>query len=398
MVLPVGEAIEALANRLEHEQIKYGASGGSWPGEADFTGSIVAGMVTAYNCTCNNTYKSAAELSGDYIVRTAGGNFYGDEAFALTRLSQIASDPCDNLWRSVVVDFYAKVKHQAGTEVYTSQFGAADSSTAVFYLANHVVAAYYVNAKDKKIWRSALINFLAQVDDDSSNFPVTSLGVATWALATIGPLNDTLIDPSTTGVAYWSGKKLADLPALLLSHQVPDGELYAGSFYWRFDHGNGGLGGPVGGYTEDAIFATLGLISASRAHPALDLEAAILAARQALLGDVDNAGTVHQHLWLPSLAYCVYAGERLQVLGELIISGDLDLDGGVNFIDFAIFANNWHALESTLCCPRIGPAPNQRTATNYVDFAILASNWLKGFEPLNSTQADNYFALLSTRN
>jgi len=146
-----------------------------------------------------------------------------------------------------------------------------------------------------------------------------ALGIATWALALTGPLDDTLIDPSGTGTAYWSGKKLADLPGALLSHQVPDGELYAGTFYWRFDHGDGGSGEPVSGYTEDAIFNTLGLIAASRGDPALDLDAAIDAAGQALLGGVKSGGKVFEHLWLESSDYYTFGGEMLQVLGEWAI-------------------------------------------------------------------------------
>ena len=348
VALSLDEAIQSIANRLEYEQIKHGENAGSWSHEADFTGSIAAGMVTAYEWTCNsayknsaelsgdyiiraNAYKNSAELSGDYIIRAAQGNFYGDEAYALTRLSQITSDPCDNMWHTAVVDFYAKVKHEVSTEAYTSEFGLVDPSTAVFYLANYVVAAYYIGAEDKEVWRNALVDYLARVDDNSSLFPVAALGVATWALAATGPLNDRPIDLSESGADYWNNKKLADLPYLLLSHQVPDDELYAGSFYWRFDHGNGSLGGPVSGYTEDAIFATLGLIAAARANPASDLDAAIHAARQVLLGGLDAASRVNQHLWLRSLAYYVYAGEMLQVFGELTIPGDLDLDDVVNF-------------------------------------------------------------------
>jgi hypothetical protein len=226
-----------------------------------------------------------------------------------------------------VIDFYFHVLHEEILCEYLSHFTSTEPSTTVFYLAYHVVAANYVKALYKGIWRNALINYLSKVDDDSADFPVMALGVATWALSTTGPLDDTLIDPSSyvescrifpsgKGTAYWSGKKLADLPAILLSHQVPSGELYTGSFYWRFDHGDGGLGIPVSGYTEDAIFATLGLISAYKANPALDLETAIHRAGQALLNGVSNEGKVFEHLWLESQDYCTYGGEMLQALGE----------------------------------------------------------------------------------
>ena len=92
-----------------------------------------------------------------------------------------------------------------GTGGYISQFSSIEPSTAVFYIAHHVAAAYYVSAIDRLTWRPALINYLAKVDDTSSAFPVLALGMATWALASTGPLDNTLIDPSGAGAPYWSG-------------------------------------------------------------------------------------------------------------------------------------------------------------------------------------------------
>jgi len=378
--MPIGEAIGVIADRLEAEQIKDGVSAGIWLGEAGFTGSIVVGMVSAYELTCDPNYRTSAELGGDYILWAAHGDFYGDEALALTRLSQIASDPCDNPWRTVVSDFYCAVKHDVnGTEGYISQFIGTEPSTAVFYLANYVVAAYYVDAEDKQIWRDGLISYLAQVDDDTSDFPVLGLGIATWALAQTGDMNDTLIDPNDDGRPYWDGVTLAELPDLLIGHQVPPGIQDAGNFYWRFNHGYGGSVSAVSGYTEDTIFGTLGLIAASRADPALEFDTAILAARQALLGGVYEGGVVYEHLWLQGAIYYTYAGEMLQVLSELIIPGDLNLDGGVNFIDFAIFANSW-CDSGCAPCPWCNHADiDQSGEVNYVDLKIMANNWLKGF-------------------
>jgi hypothetical protein len=341
--LSLSGTVKSLANRLENEQIKDGENTGSWPHEAGFTGSILTGMVSAYSYTYNSSYKSAIELSGDYIIRTAQGNFYGDEAYALACLSQAIGDPCSNVWQTSLVDFYAAVKDQVGTEIYTSQFSMVDPSTAVFYLANYVVAAYYIDAEDKEIWRDALVDYLSRVDDNSSLFPVMGLGVSTWALTLTGQLDDTLIDPSGTGASCWSDKKLADLPSLLLSHQVPENELYAGSFYWRFDHD--GYGDPVSGYTEDAIFALLGLTSVSRTNPELDLASAIERTSQALVNSVDSTGNLYQHLWLPSQSFYVYAGEMLQALGELVTSKDLDFNEvsdkkmNTNFTDSTAQAN-----------------------------------------------------------
>jgi len=318
------EAIEAVADSLEQQQVNIGLGEAIWPEEADFTGSIVAGMVSAYELTINSVYKAAAELGGNYILSFYEDGFRGDEAFALIRLSHMSHTPDDNLWRIAVSDFYSGVKDCVdSTAGYICQFAEMDPSIAVFYLANHVVAAYDVDAADKEIWRQALISHLAQVHDCCADFPVMALGIATWALSRTGPLDDTLIDPSGTGATCWRLKKLADLPGLVLSHQVPDDESCAGNFYRRFDHRDGGFDRPVSGYTEDAIFATLGLIAASRADSALDLDAAILAARRALLSRVDSEGRVFEHLELSDSDYCAYGGEMLQVLCECATTGDV---------------------------------------------------------------------------
>jgi hypothetical protein len=162
-------------------------------------------MACAYEVKHDQKYLASAELGGDYVLLVSAGNFFGDEAFALTRLSELAENPSDNPWRTAVKQFYSDVKQVNGTEAYISQFVGVEPSTAVFYLANHVVAAYYVDAEDKQIWRQALVDWLAQVDD-SLDFPVMGLGVATWALALTGELDNTLIDPSGTGASYWGTK------------------------------------------------------------------------------------------------------------------------------------------------------------------------------------------------
>lgn len=371
----IGEAIEAVADRLDAEQIKSGVSTGSWPTEADFTGSIVAGMASAYELTCNGYYKDSAESGGDYILWAAGGNFYGDEAFALTGLSEIANDPCNNFWRTAVSDFYYNVKHDVdGTAGYISLFGGTEPSTAVFYMAHHTVAAFYAGAEDKQIWRQGLIDWLAQVDDNSSDFPVMALGVATWALARTGPLDATFVDPSGTGKPYWNLVTLAALPGLLASHQVPG----SGAFYWRFDHGDGGPGEPVSGYTESAIFGTLGLIAASGANPVLEVDDAILAGRQVLLDSISSEGKVWERLSQEGSVYYAYAGEMLTVLGELIIPGDLNLDGGVDFVDFAFLADNWRDSGCTACSWCNGADLDCNGEVNFSDLKIIVDNWLEG--------------------
>ena len=373
MAMSVGPVIEKVANRLNTEQIKIGISKGSWPGEVNYTGSILSGMVSAYRLKCDSDYRRSAEWGGDYILWASQGNFYGDDIFALTRLSQIASDPCDNPWRTIVADFYDNVKNSVGsTEDYVSTFQAVEPSTAVFYLANHVVSAYYVDAEDKQSWRQGLIDLLSRVDD-SSYCPVMALGAATWALAQTGPLDQTDIHSSGEGAPYWEFKKLVDLPDLLMSHQVQDGQPGAGGFYWQFGHKDSS----PNGYTEDAIFATRGLVAAYYANPDPNLESAILNAHAALLDGISSEGKVWERLSHEGSIYYTYSGEMLQVLGELVIPGDLDLDGSINSADYAILVNNWYASDCTEYCCCYGADLNQDGKVDFEDFKIIADNWLK---------------------
>jgi hypothetical protein len=372
MALSISEAIEALANRLNIEQIKNGHSKGSWPGESNLTGSIVAGIASAYERKCNIDYQRSAQWGGDYILWAAQGNYYGDEIYTLMRLSQIASDPCDNAWRTAVDNFYYNVKYgPGGTEGYISNFHGTESSTAVFYMSNLVVAAYYIDSEDKQIWRKGLIEMLSQVDD-SSYYPIMALGAATWALALTGPLDETSIHSSGEGAPYWKLKKLADLPELLLSHQVKDGQPGAGSFYWQFGHTDNS----PNGYTEDAIFATRGLIAAYWANPDPDLRSAILSSYEALLDGINSDGRVWERLSQEGSIFYVYAGEMLQVLSELIVMGDLDLDGRINYTDYAIFINNWNASDCSQYCCCYGADFDKNGIVNFVDVKIMADHWL----------------------
>ena len=131
-------------------------------------------------------------------------------------------------------------------------------------------------------------------------------------------------------VVYSSGNRLvvndlvrsvsaaSDLPALLLSHQVPAGQAYGGSFYWRFDHSEVVPGGIGYGFTEDVIYATLGLVAAASAADDGDANEAfvpaITAAQEALLQGVDEEGQVCEHLALVGQTCHAYAGEMLQAL------------------------------------------------------------------------------------
>lgn len=373
----IGEAIMLVADRLENKQKTGGPETGAWPKEKDYTGSIAAGMVAAYQRTCDERYKTSAELGGSYILGSAGGNYYGDEAFALARLSKITDDPTNNSWRNALAEFYSIIENSpSGTSGYIAWFetGAEDSS-AVFYLAHLLIAAYYVDANDKVIWRDSLPGFLAQVDDNSL-YPVMALGTATWALAQSGPLDSTLVDSDGSGRPYWNSNSvtLADLPGLVSSHQVPESNEpndWSGSFYWNFVHADANSGG-----TEDTIFSVLALVAAQRADPDLNYDAEILAAKQALFNAIEPDGSVYAHIWGDSPDAHLYAGEILTALGDLVIDGDFNLDDVVDEHDLARLAENWLSSCSGSCLCNVTDLDESGTV-NFIDFAILAENWLR---------------------
>ncbi|UCC99231.1 MAG: hypothetical protein JSW66_04955 [Phycisphaerales bacterium] len=355
---PVDEAIKAIADRLAAEQVKVGFEQGSWPQEELFTGQIIQGLADAYEQTGVEDYLSSAELAGYYVLRSAGYEFFGDEALALARLSSVSDDPndwvpgtSDNIWGLSLKMFYANIKSSPlGTEGYISYFAGVDSSLAVLSLADYVVAAYSVDAEDKEIWRHALVKWLSAVDDDAASYPVMALGAATWALATTGPsLDETVIDPFGQGASYWKLKKLEDLPGLLLSHQVPADQPDAGAFYWRFDHGNGGIEETEpSGYTEDAIFATLGLLGIDSAHPDANdpnLTAAIFTASDVLVGSVSSSGKVSERLSQGGMRYYVYGAEMLRVLSQVPVPPpDPEAQEPLPSADLAFLGSGW--LES----------------------------------------------------
>ena len=376
LALTIGDAIDLVADRLEAEQRTSGSGSGSWLEEEVYNGAIVAGMATAFRRTCVQSYKTSAELGGDYTMKTAGGNYYGDEAFALALLSQINDNPYDNEWRDALATFYTAVKNSTnGTSGYIAYFETnAEPSTAIFYVGHLVLGAYYVDATDKEIWRDSLVEFLATVDDSTTYFPVMALSIATWALAETGPLDDTLVDPYGTGQPYWELKTLADLPDLLVSHQVveiPDGifNAWAGSFYWDFGHTDCG-------FTEDASFAVLGLTAAQKADPSLNYSEELFTTKQVLFNSIDPAdGAVYEDIWVRDYSYYFYAGELLTAMGELIIGGDVNGDDVVDEVDLGILTDNW-LISSSGGCLCNGADIDQNDNVNFADFAVMATNWL----------------------
>jgi hypothetical protein len=309
IALPLSETTEAVADSLVENQ----SPDGSWSGELGYTGSIVAGLIQAYQVTEKTSYIEAAELSVPFILESSGGNFYGDEAYALSRLTEVTGN---QTYADIVRDFY----NMLDTYAYIKGYDATFRDKSVFFIAYHSVAAYMVGANDAAIWREALISHLSLIGDDVSYFPVMTTGVATWALAQTGPMDDTWIDPfGLSDVVYWKDVMLHDLPDILASHQVPYGD-YAGSFYVRFDHTAPGPGYEASGYTEDTIFGLLGLIGSNSVEVDDEIiwkfDEEIQNAREALANSVHQSGLVQDHIWLGTHIYYLFGGELLQALSE----------------------------------------------------------------------------------
>ena len=99
---------------------------------------------------------------------------------------------------------------------------------------------------------------------------------------------------------------------------MPEGELYAGSFFWLFGH----TGEVPSGFTEDTIFSTLALAAVLTNDPnepndpnvPAGTAAAVAAAKSVLLGGINDKGQVGEHLFLGYENRFVYAGEMLEVL------------------------------------------------------------------------------------
>lgn len=301
--MPVDEAYTTAADLL----VKMQSFRGGWDGEENFTGSIVAGLTCAYEVTGKADYLRAAELGVGYILDVAGGNFFGDEAYAMARLSEVTAEPA---YADIVLEFY----NGLDTAAYISGFQETDRSNAVFYVAHHAIAAHKVGAADVEMWRNAVIDYLCLVDDDMAYYPVMSLGVATWALAQTGPMDDTLLDPNGKGENYWLDVKLKDLPDILVTKLETSGD-FKNSFCHRFDHMPAGKDFEAYGYTEDTVFGLLGLISADAAGWEFDQE--IKDVTKTLANAVTTGGLVWGHIFLKhgiTAPYYVYGGELLETM------------------------------------------------------------------------------------
>jgi len=373
----IAQIVQGLTDRLERVQYANGMLAGAWPGEEAYTGSIVSGLVAAYELTCDEEARVAAIAGGDFILRAASGNYYGDEAYALMCLSRISANRTKNHWRSALVAFYGNVRTRTagGTPGYVAQFDQTELSRAVFYLAHHTMAAFYVDAPDKAIWRDALVDFLARTGDDSTGFPVMALALATWALANTGPLDATPVDPDSVGDPYWRDVTLAELPDLLRDHQVVEGPL-GGGFYGRFDHGNGAQGLAVAGYADDLVFGALGLLAVSVAVEVSNVDTGIVRARNALVATIGDDGVVPQHLWYGGDTYLLYAGYALRAVAGLTAPADVDLSNSVDAFDLAALAANWQTETCQECGPCNRADTNADGHVDEIDLQVLGDSWL----------------------
>jgi len=386
-------AVQRIASRLVAEQETSGALSGAWGSKSGvtggtFTGTMAAGLAEAYWLTCNNTYKTAAENAGYWILDNAPGcALYYDEVYAFMQLSQIACDPSDNIWRTALEDFYGCIESQpadpdygnlAGTELYTAMLEyMLDPEYVVFEVAYYTVGAYYIDTADKEIWRSELIRLLEAANTPNAS-QVMALGVATWALAQVGDLDSTAV---YVGASTWDkfpggvATTLAALPDLLETYQVPSAyPTYHEHFYSVYDPPNAGFSG----WTETNIYAVMGLDAAAESDSSYNFRSQIDAAWAVNMQPVDYNGDVwYNAIPIPgegdNIACYHYAGEYLQYLAAARLPGDVNLDDSVDILDLDIIALNW--IGNTGCNCSIADLNHDRSV-NLADFARFASGWL----------------------
>ena len=399
------EALTRVADRLVADQITDlgNTNYGAWPtlgySPGYHQGAMVAGLVDAYQLTCDPDYLAAAERGGDWILAhmllDQTCELYYDEAYALMRLSEVS---CEADYLTALTDFFNCVHQQglgSGGLVGADWFiddvanSGIDTSEATFQIAYYTLAAYSVDDPEKAISRDGFIDLLNQVAN-SDQFPIKALGAATWVLAQTGNgLDGTAItvgDPGwdsdigsgpTYGNGYPGGiaETLDELPYLLQSYRVPAGQfIYGGHFYWLFI--------PQleadAGYTEENTYAIMALDAATESDPAFDFQTDVDYAWAANMGPVDDDGYVWWNSAEPQSAGDIktypYAGEYLQGLAAAVYPGDLNLDDDVNLSDLADLADDWLL---TLTCSECSIADlNHDGKVNLSDFARLAQGWM----------------------
>jgi hypothetical protein len=313
--MPLGDALGAIADDLVANQIvTEGSPGARWVGMEDYSGAITQGLVAAQKIFGGDDgYAHAARegcgwLFWDSAMQTPlGDSVLAWASFGASGYHNTAP------WTYTAAWFFENVRIYTpdGAAGYAASFGGDDSST-VYYLSNLTLAAYIVNAPEKAIWRAGLVEALGEVTDATADFPVQSVGTAAWVLGATGSV----------------GAALADV---LVSHQVPQDGFDPGSFFWRFDHSMDDPNVVAEGYTQDAIFAVLGLYAVADDNPAIvpALEASIVDAVKAVIGSLGTDGIVYEHLSLGGQASYVYAAQML-LMADIL---GLDLEVDLNALD-----------------------------------------------------------------
>ena len=316
----VGAEGRLAADRLVTSQTVVG----DW-GEPTFVGEAIAGLVNAHKHFGDNAYLTAAEGGANFVLNRDGyngttytGGFlpFPPETYALARLAQ--SNPATWLAPASTVFSQARTDFGSASAYVTATIDfhlinlGNPIHNAVYDLARLAIAASLVNDVDAGIYRTAVIDNLADVDDNGSDPSVFALGAAVFALASTGPLDGTSLSGTSTVL---NGRTLADLPGLLAGHQVTDGnDGTIGDFYWRFDH----IGAPPSGVTETTTLAVLGLkISQDMDPSTFSFTSEVSAARSVLAAGVGPIGQVYYIGGnSTSGAGYVYAGETLEALPE----------------------------------------------------------------------------------
>jgi len=67
------DAVRAVTGRLVLEQLAGGPLEGAWPGEEEYTGTVVAGLADAFAVTLDADARVAALIGGNFILRRADG-------------------------------------------------------------------------------------------------------------------------------------------------------------------------------------------------------------------------------------------------------------------------------------------------------------------------------------
>ncbi len=289
-----------------------------------------------------------------------------------------------------VRDLFALCSDYASSDKATQMFFAETQNKLLYAVTGMTATEIIVNRADADKPNMALYSWKGSIvrKEDiftAKNYPVLSLQVATWAFAKTGALDNTTF-PNSGVKQMWIGKKLSDLPAMVLSHQITDGvevggvmtHDYDGSFFWRFDHTGGGSE-PMG-YTEEIVYGLLAISAMQDLNQVADYSENIAVSRSLLpvcVFPLENGkGEVYESPWFGYQSMNYYAGELLQAMAGLKIDGDLNDDGCVNLIDFAGLANKWlvNGCTSESWCD--GADIDMDGHVNMDDFEIMANNWL----------------------